>query len=111
MQVQDDVNDRLEFLGGLHQRARREIPVDRRIELTSLRVIGRDSRSPRRMAISFPDPAALDVILATNMISVGVDILRSGPDGRHGPTAVNLPSTSRQQAASAGVIRAWSSPC
>ena len=78
MQVQDDVNDRLEFLGGLHQRARREIPVDRRIELTSRESSAEIPDHLRRMAISFPDPAALDVILATNMISVGVDINRLG---------------------------------
>jgi hypothetical protein len=78
MQVQDDVNDRLELLAGLHGKSKREIPVDRRIELTSREPSGDIPDHLRRMDISLPDPETLGVILATNMISVGVDINRLG---------------------------------
>jgi hypothetical protein len=78
MQVQDDVNDRLELLGALHERPRREIPIDRRIELTSREPSGDIPDHLRRMNISLPASDALDVILATNMISVGVDVNRLG---------------------------------
>jgi hypothetical protein len=78
MQVQDDVNDRLDLLSALHGQPRREIPVDRRIELTSREASGDIPDHLRRMAITLPDLDTLDVILATNMISVGVDINRLG---------------------------------
>ena len=76
MQVQDDVNDRLDLLSRWHSSNRREI--EHRIELTSRESSGDIPDHLRRMAIRHPDPEALDVILATNMISVGVDINRLG---------------------------------
>ena len=76
MQVQDDVNDRLDLLSRWHGNNRREI--EHRIELTSRESSGDIPDHLRRMAIRHPDPEALDVILATNMISVGVDINRLG---------------------------------
>lgn len=78
MQVQDDVNDRLDLLGVLHAATRRDIPLDRRIELTSREPSSDIPDHLRRMDLAFPAPEALDVILATNMISVGVDINRLG---------------------------------
>jgi hypothetical protein len=78
MQVQDDVNDRLELLAALRRASRREIAVDRRIELTSREPSGDIPDHLRRMDIALPDPQTLDIILATNMISVGVDINRLG---------------------------------
>lgn len=78
MQVQDDVNDRLELLAALHSKPKREIPVDRRIELTSREPSGDIPDHLRRMDIGLPGSETLDVILATNMISVGVDINRLG---------------------------------
>lgn len=76
MQVQDDVNDRIELLANRSGRERREI--ERRVELTS-----RESSSDipdhlQRMSVALPNSETLDVILATNMISVGVDIDRLG---------------------------------
>jgi hypothetical protein len=76
MQVQDDVNDRLDLLSRLHSSRKREI--EHRIELTSREPSGDIPDHLRRMAIRYPDTGALDVILATNMISVGVDINRLG---------------------------------
>ena len=76
MQVQDDVNDRLDLLSRRHMTERRDI--EQRIELTSRESSGDIPDHLRRMAIRLPDPEALDVILATNMISVGVDINRLG---------------------------------
>lgn len=78
MQVQDDVNDRLDLLSTLHNTTKREIPVERRIELTSREPSGDIPDHLRRMDLSIPNPDVLDVILATNMISVGVDINRLG---------------------------------
>lgn len=76
MQVQDDVNDRLDLLSRQHAVERRKI--ENRIELTSREPSGDIPDHLRRMDIRYPDPAALDVILATNMISVGVDVNRLG---------------------------------
>lgn len=77
MQVQDDVSDqRLGLLASLHGTQRRDI--ENRIELTSREPSGDIPDHLRRMNVEFPDEHALDVILATNMISVGVDINRLG---------------------------------
>jgi hypothetical protein len=76
MQVQDDVNDRLDLLSSMHGTLRREI--ENRIELTSREPSGDIPDHLRRMHIEHPDASALDIILATNMISVGVDINRLG---------------------------------
>jgi hypothetical protein len=76
MQVQDDVNDRLDLLSRWHGSTKREI--EHRIELTSREPSGDIPDHLRRMDIRYPNQGALDVILATNMISVGVDINRLG---------------------------------
>lgn len=76
MQVQDDVNDRLELLSRMHDTDRRDI--EHRIELTSREPSSEIPHHLQRMAINYPDAQALSVILATNMISVGVDINRLG---------------------------------
>lgn len=76
MQVQDDVDDRLDLLSRQHSAGKRDI--EHRIELTSREPSGDIPDHLRRMDISYPNPEALDVILATNMISVGVDINRLG---------------------------------
>ena len=76
MQVQDDVDDRLDLLSRQHATEKRDI--EHRIELTSREPSGDIPDHLRRMDIEYPDPEALDVILATNMISVGVDINRLG---------------------------------
>ena len=75
MQVQDDVGDRIELLAGQAGTAAR--PLDY-IELTSREPSGMIPAHLKRMTVAFPDRNALDVILATNMISVGVDIDRLG---------------------------------
>jgi hypothetical protein len=76
LQVQDDVEDRTEFLAresGTPTRA-----LGEQIEMTSREASADIPSHLKRMAIRHPDRAALDVILATNMISVGVDIDRLG---------------------------------
>jgi ATP-dependent helicase YprA (DUF1998 family) len=76
MAVQDDVGDRIELLARRAGTDPRNI--EERVELTS-RVDSADVPGYlRRMADSYPDPAALNLILATNMISVGIDINRLG---------------------------------
>lgn len=76
MQIQDDVNDRLDLLANSAGTEKRRI--ENRIELTSREPSGDIPDHLRRMGTRLPDVAALDVILATNMISVGVDIDRLG---------------------------------
>jgi hypothetical protein len=72
MQVQDDVNDRLALLSGSPR------AIEERIELTSREPSSEIPDHLRRLAVEHPDPSALAVVLATNMISVGVDINRLG---------------------------------
>jgi ATP-dependent helicase YprA (DUF1998 family) len=74
LQVQDDVNDRLDLLSESLGQARRDIGRD--IELTSREPSSAIPGHLQDMATPYPD--ALGVILATNMISVGVDVDRLG---------------------------------
>jgi hypothetical protein len=76
LQVQDDVEDRIELLARESGSAKRTL--DEQIEMTSREASAEIPSHLKRMAIRHPDRAALDVILATNMISVGVDIDRLG---------------------------------
>jgi Helicase conserved C-terminal domain len=95
MQVQDDVTDRLHLIGAGHPRM---LDPDLRIELTSRESSGEIPRHLKRMEVAHPDEAALDVILATNMISVGVDIDRLGlmvVMGQPQSTSEYIQSTSR----------------
>lgn len=96
LQVQDDVNDRIELLAN-----RRGTPprvIDNRIELTSRVGSSEIPRHLKRMDIALPSPDVLDVILATNMISVGVDVERLGlmaVMGQPQSTSEYIQSTSR----------------
>lgn len=76
MQVQDDVAERIALLARTADTSPRTI--DNRIELTSREPSGEIPAHLQRMAVSLPSTDALDVILATNMISVGVDVDRLG---------------------------------
>lgn len=96
MQVQDDVNDRMELLSTA--RGSKPRPIENRIELTSREPSGHIPEYLKRMAEEHPSPETLDVILATNMISVGVDIDRLGlmvVMGQPQSTSEYIQSTSR----------------
>ncbi|MFC7673272.1 helicase-related protein [Mycolicibacterium sp. GCM10028919] len=95
MQVQDDVEERIDLLAP-DDRSRRE-PNDP-IELTSRASSVDIPGYLKRMKLQLPDPDTLDVILATNMISVGVDIDRLGlmaVMGQPQSTSEYIQSTSR----------------
>jgi hypothetical protein len=96
MAVQDDVTDRMKLLAREARAPQRAI--DNRIELTSREPSANIPDYLRRMSIQHPDPDALDVIIATNMISVGVDINRLGlmvVMGQPPSTSEYIQSTSR----------------
>ena len=76
IQVQDDVVDRIEVVASRTGTEPRNI--DRTIELTSREPSKEIPRHLRSMAIASPNKEAVDLILATNMISVGVDVDRLG---------------------------------
>jgi hypothetical protein len=76
MQVQDDVTDRLTLIA--RNTEPRTLDSDSRIELTSRESSGSVPEHLKRMEKSLGNPDVLDIILATNMISVGVDINRLG---------------------------------
>lgn len=76
LQVADDVQDRLRMLADRHEATMRR--ADRNTELTS-RV--KSSDIPTRLKdleTRHPDENVFDTVLATNMISVGVDVDRLG---------------------------------
>ncbi|MET8334070.1 helicase-related protein [Streptosporangium canum] len=100
LQVQDDVTDRLGLLAKQLEQEEREIVWD--IELTSREPSSAIPRHLQDMAKSLPQEA-IDVILATNMISVGVDVDRLGlmvVMGQPQSTSEYIQATSR-------VGRAW----
>src|SRR6185436_14015495 len=91
---QDDVDDRLELLAGGGPRRR----LEQRIELTSREPSADIPAHLDHMKVRYPDDETLDVILATNMISVGVDIDRLGlmvVMGQPQSTSEYIQSTSR----------------
>ncbi|MFZ3497843.1 helicase-related protein [Streptomyces sp. 5.8] len=96
LQVLDDVQDRLELLAKRDQVSAR--PATAVTELTSR---ADSSEIPRRLKMlerMRPSPEVLDVLLATNMISVGVDIDRLGlmaVMGQPQTTAEYIQATSR----------------
>ena len=96
MQVQDDVFDRVALLARISGTKAREL--EQRIELTSREPSSAIPLHLETMALAYPDDEALDVILATNMISVGVDIDRLGlmaVMGQPQSTSEYIQSTSR----------------
>jgi hypothetical protein len=102
LQVNDDVHDRLKFLSdrdGLPGQTEIREPV----ELSSRAEASEIPRRLKRIERALPDPETADVLLATSMISVGVDIDRLGLRGNRRPP----PSTSRRPAASAAHTRDW----
>jgi hypothetical protein len=96
LQVQDDVADRLSYLGNLLGTTPREIKDP--IELTS-RVPSADiPKNLKAIEVAFPAKHTVDVLVATNMISVGVDIDRLGlmvVMGQPQATAEYIQATSR----------------
>jgi hypothetical protein len=94
MQVQDDVQDWLAILAG--EGPMRELGEP--VELTSRAQSTDIPEYLDRMEVAMPDPEALDVVLATNMISVGVDVDRLGlmaVMGQPQASAEYIQSTSR----------------
>lgn len=85
MQVRDDVGERIALLAS-NDRAKHvdgeagiaARVIDYQIELTSREPSGKIPGHLKHMAVRLPAENTLDVILATNMISVGVDVDRLG---------------------------------
>lgn len=95
IQVLDDVRDRMKHLAS-DGRTPRQIP--RSIELTSREPSSAIPSHLESLANSLPDEETLDYVLATNMISVGVDIDRLGlmvVSGQPQATAEYIQATSR----------------
>ncbi|MFG2950458.1 helicase-related protein [Streptomyces adustus] len=96
LQVLDDVQDRLELLGTRASAAPRL--ATQLIELSSRADSSAVPRHLRQLERKLPHPDTLDVVLATNMISVGVDIDRLGlmsVMGQPQTTAEYIQATSR----------------
>ena len=74
MQTVDDVPDRIRVVAARSGGSAREINPPR--ELTSRKRSAEIPEELDALGTSLPDPASPDVVLATNMISVGVDIDR-----------------------------------
>ncbi|TKK85801.1 DNA helicase [Herbidospora galbida] len=96
LQVLDDVQDRLKVLAERHG-----ITVRPRDHLTELTSRVKSSEIPKRLKDlerRHPDPEVFDAVLATNMISVGVDVSRLGLmaiTGQPQTTAEYIQSSSR----------------
>ncbi|MGB3772154.1 MAG: helicase-related protein [Rhodococcus sp. (in: high G+C Gram-positive bacteria)] len=77
LQVLDDVPDRIGIVAARHQSEARGISQEP-VELTSRVDQTKIPTAMGRLETSYPSPHSPDVVLATNMISVGLDIDRLG---------------------------------
>lgn len=96
LQVMDDVSERLDVLA--RRRGEEKRPVETPLELTSRVPSGDIPHHLGLLGTSIPDPNSPSVVLATNMISVGVDVDRLGlmaVMGQPQSTAEYIQSTSR----------------
>lgn len=96
MQVIDDVPDQIKVIATRQKTTPREIDVPR--ELTSRKKSSEIPEELRILQTSFGQPETTDVVLATNMISVGVDVDRLGlmaVMGQPQTTAEYIQATSR----------------
>ncbi|MCK9250715.1 MAG: hypothetical protein M0P31_17275 [Solirubrobacteraceae bacterium] len=103
IQVLDDVRDRMRLIAA-HDAPR---PLDRQIELTSREPSSVIPEHLKALQVAYPDEEALDYVLATNMISVGVDIDRLGlmvVMGQPQATAEYIQATSRVGRTHPGVV-------
>ncbi|MFD8258737.1 helicase-related protein [Streptomyces griseoluteus] len=97
LQVRDDVHQRLELLAGHEGLSERAREVDQLTELTSRVPSSRIPDRLKELETGLPKTAS-DVVLATNMISVGVDVDRLGLMavlGQPQTTAEYIQATSR----------------
>ncbi|MDX3585634.1 helicase-related protein [Streptomyces europaeiscabiei] len=98
LQVLDDVQDRLEMLANRDEAGAAARSATALIELSSRAKSSEIPRHLKQLERMLPDPDVLDVLLATNMISVGVDIDRLGlmaVMGQPQTTAEYIQATSR----------------
>src|SRR5262249_13827688 len=105
LQVQDDVSDRLDYLvSGTGSRPR---SLKEPTELTSRVPSAEIPVNLKAIEIRYPHKGAVDVLLATNMISVGVDVDRLGlmvVMGQPQATAEYIQATSRVGRRSPGLV-------
>ena len=88
IQVQDDVVDRIGVVASRTGMASRKL--ERSVELTSREPSKDIPVHLQNMAIEYPHNRTVDLILATNMISVGVDVDPPRTYGCHGTTSVDI---------------------
>lgn len=94
--MQDDVTDSIKLYS--HERGEKPRRINNVEELTSRRTQDEILAMLDKLAIRAGEPGALDTTLATNMVSVGVDIPRLGlmvVNGQPKTTAEYIQSTSR----------------
>lgn len=95
--VEDDIVQRIEYLANRRGQQAREIKNENR-ELTSRIASSKIPEILKQLEIPAGSPEAIDVLLATNMISVGVDIDRLGlmvVNGQPKTSAEYIQATSR----------------
>ena len=94
--MQDDVGDTISLIAQARNESRRKVGIVE--ELTSRRTQNEILEMLNTLAIQSGKPGCVDTVLATNMVSVGVDIARLGlmlVNGQPKTTAEYIQSTSR----------------
>lgn len=105
LQVYDDIPERIKYQSSMTGSEPRYLHAPE--ELTSRKNSGQLKDTLDSLAKRMGEPSALDVVLATNMVSVGVDVDRLGlmvVDGQPKTTAEYIQSSSRVGRSSPGLV-------